>query len=522
MKRLLIVPILFALVIGCFMPTVSAAMPHAPKTSVFGHLAAMLWRPRPARPPVHEAKEETPLAKLMSQIQKISAKKVKDASDEKALVGLLDEAVKAQSLTAITILLLQGVDVNGFTTTERHRALHTATDIDNPNLVRILIKAGAKVNCKTSTGERPIDRAANKGFYCCAEELIAAGTHLKNPKTRELIDDYVLQQRRSQHQILMIFADMADFAHFPDGILPLVTSFLYPRPTVRDFALAMETPILGHALPKPLVRTLVLVANPSSPDLNTSLRQAMTQGLQDLIDVNLWDFGILIHAMSAGLHGQYNGCTALDHLLSMGSTKMSPYVQQLIDEKADVNCPCTDYDGDKIRPIDLAASKPDSYCLQALIKAGARVHADPAEDSALHRAAENFRTENVRLLFAAGADVNHRDKYGKTPIFWAALAITKAPECELPGKRECLCLLISHGAVTDLGEWTPREDFAMDTEEIAKAQTIVDTCVQEVQTELTDISREIRKARSEIRTFSPVLVSFICSYLSLPIPRDVK
>ncbi len=57
-------------------------------------------------------------------------------------------------------------------------------------------------------------------------------------------------------------------------------------------------------------------------------------------------------------------------------------------------------------------------------------------DSKLIEAAENRKTELVKLLIAAGADVNRADKVGETPLNNAAYY----------GRTECVKLLIDAGA----------------------------------------------------------------------------
>ncbi|MBR5888341.1 MAG: ankyrin repeat domain-containing protein, partial [Akkermansia sp.] len=57
-------------------------------------------------------------------------------------------------------------------------------------------------------------------------------------------------------------------------------------------------------------------------------------------------------------------------------------------------------------------------------------------DSKLYDAAENGETELVKLLIAAGADVNKVVKDGRTPLYWAAIK----------GLTDCVKLLIAAGA----------------------------------------------------------------------------
>lgn len=71
-------------------------------------------------------------------------------------------------------------------------------------------------------------------------------------------------------------------------------------------------------------------------------------------------------------------------------------------------------------PLHYAALNLDSGPLKVLLAAGAEVNARDREDhTPLHMAAYATRSENARLLLEAGADVNAKSTGGRTPLSMA-------------------------------------------------------------------------------------------------------
>jgi ankyrin repeat protein len=71
-------------------------------------------------------------------------------------------------------------------------------------------------------------------------------------------------------------------------------------------------------------------------------------------------------------------------------------------------------------PLHYAALNLDSGPLKVLLAAGAEVNARDKDDSTpLHMAAYATRSENARLLLEAGADVNAKTAAGRTPLSMA-------------------------------------------------------------------------------------------------------
>jgi ankyrin repeat protein len=91
----------------------------------------------------------------------------------------LQIAVFAQDAKAIRALLAGGADPNA-ADAKNWTPLHEAATQPNPEIVSILIDAGARVNAATtSTGATPLHLAASNGFFSIVGLLLDAGA---NPK----------------------------------------------------------------------------------------------------------------------------------------------------------------------------------------------------------------------------------------------------------------------------------------------------------------------------------------------------
>ena len=86
----------------------------------------------------------------------------------------LVEAVKAADKAAIRTLLNERVDVNA-PQADGTTALHWAADGDNPELVELLIRAGANVKAANRYGVTPLWLACTNGNAAAVELLLKAG-----------------------------------------------------------------------------------------------------------------------------------------------------------------------------------------------------------------------------------------------------------------------------------------------------------------------------------------------------------
>jgi ankyrin repeat protein len=90
-----------------------------------------------------------------------------------------------------------------------------------------------------------------------------------------------------------------------------------------------------------------------------------------------------------------------------------------------------------------------------LMGCGESQQSAPAPEISIHKAAEDGNIEAVKQHIAAGADVNAKDDWGKTPLYVAALG----------GHKEIAELLIAEGAdinAKDEDGHTPLHQAALD------------------------------------------------------------
>src|SRR5438093_5298538 len=68
----------------------------------------------------------------------------------------LIEAVQRQDIQRVQMLLQQGADINQQEKLDGSTALHHAAYVDDPAIVAVLLKAGAKVNVTNQLGVTPL------------------------------------------------------------------------------------------------------------------------------------------------------------------------------------------------------------------------------------------------------------------------------------------------------------------------------------------------------------------------------
>ena len=102
--------------------------------------------------------------------------------------------------------------------------------------------------------------------------------------------------------------------------------------------------------------------------------------------------------------------------LSMAIAHKHPeIVQFLVANGADVNL----QDSAGQTALVFAASYGETKIAQLLIECGAKVEIGDSDASPLHAAAGMGNLETVRLLLGKGANINSRDREGRTPLYWA-------------------------------------------------------------------------------------------------------
>jgi len=144
----------------------------------------------------------------------------------------------------------------------------------------------------------------------------------------------------------------------------------------------------------------------------------------------------------------FNSCTSLLDAAKEGDVAT---VQRFISEGTNVN----QANERGATPLHWAAHKGHTEVVRLLIAAGADVN----KENPLSWAASGGQIETAALLIAAGADVNKADKYGNTPLHWAAMGGWGESQSHL----DVATLLIAAGADVNKADndgWTPLHEAA--------------------------------------------------------------
>jgi cytohesin len=247
-----------------------------------------------------------------------------------AVAGPLHEAVHAGNVEEVRRLIGQGIDLEARTPKGAATALHLAAYFDQPEIAEILVEAGAEVDALGGPQRTPLHVAAMAGSVAVATLLIDNGA---------------------------------------------VVNALDSEPT---------SPLgLAVAAGKPPTAKLLLERG---ADVNLELAGGTT-----------------------ALHG-------VTH--STVESARAELAELLVEHGADVNVATTK---EGSTPLHSAALFGSTECAEVFIVNGADIE---AEDSfghrPLHNAAATGQASFVELLIDSGADVNARDKKGLTPLHWAS------------------------------------------------------------------------------------------------------
>ncbi len=186
-------------------------------------------------------------------------------------------------------------------------------------------------------------------------------------------------------------------------------------------------------------------------------------------------------------------------------------VQALIDARAHVNFK-NKWDE---TPLHVAARNGHADCVRALITAGADVSIrNKWDETPLHCAVYKGYADCVCALIDAGADVNIQDKWCFTALHSAACRSRSAEDGRLWGFKNCIKLLLSAGAVRDLGPVTDALNQGWVAER-AQEQAIVDECARELQAYIMKRQQDVlnrMRTVPELEYFPRELLSLIVSF----------
>jgi ankyrin repeat protein len=191
----------------------------------------------------------------------------------------------------------------------------------------------------------------------------------------------------------------------------------------RHFAAAEFLLSLG-ADANHIFSTTILIDRDNYDETTSYLRQAVAKGNTESVEF------LLKHGADPNFKGIFAGTTALMDAIKYGHLEM---VGLVLDHGADVNAQDS-YDA--LSPLDAAAQFGYTEVLELLL-----AHkAEPSFRAVTFSSAKGETSLEIsRMLLDAGADVNERGVWGRTPLMWAA---DRAP-------IETVRFLIDRGAEID-------------------------------------------------------------------------
>ena len=287
--------------------------------------------------------------------------------------------VKYGKLEALRAMLDSGVNPNAIAEAA-FTGIEVAVQVDRPEPIGILFKAGARLHDPNRKQPHPLYRAAESGAVRALRALLGAGAdpNFRDHRDRLAIEGAARQgQHRTAHALLKAGADTATGLH--------ISAVLYgrnPRGRYDDVIAAL----LDHGA-LPTARATMHYKRDALP-IEMLSRDAPTY-------IRYWLANVTLHR------------AALD-----GDAKAA---QSALKHVANPNEPLKESDGSTA--AHKAAGAGHAQVLAALIEAGADPELARAGDgfTPLHSAAQGGHADAVEVLHAARAAANRRANDGSTP-----------------------------------------------------------------------------------------------------------
>ena len=385
-------------------------------------------------------------------------------------------AARTGSVAVVQALLGHGAEVTAATAETRSTALMWAVAEPHPDVVRVLLDAGADPRASTFKGFTPLMFAARNGDIALARTLIDAGVDVNEPSadgTHILPFAIVSAQDTFAQFLLEAGADPNGsmngmFAlHAASGSVSQWLGEWYRRHGRGGLYAGMGRARLSGSRRVPLVKALLAKGADPNARITTSAMimsyigypkkgafEPFSCGTGDLRGATaLW---VAAHDMN-GTHGQAH----VFSVMPSGTTTNVDVLQALLDGGADQHL-TTD---DGTTPFMAAAGLgPATYtpreprgvravsseqAVRLLHEAGADINAvNEANFTALHGAAFRGMNEVIEYLVANGADLDARDFRGRTAY---RMAEGSKQSFQFQSWPETAALLARLGANTRLG-----------------------------------------------------------------------
>ncbi len=284
-------------------------------------------------------------------------------------------------------------------------ALKGSVEANNPDMTRILLEAGANPN----VGE-PIGEAVGRGDHRCLQLLLSHGARVAGT-----------------------WAFGAAIYHDdPEAVVLLVDALRAGAGQVEQMATEALPDAAANASPAVIVALLAAGADSEASDEHgvSALRLAVRAGKNET-------------AALLASHGAPDDSTDIDRFIGACRRADRAAAEQLLAGHPDLFDHLTDVDHSAIS--EAAASGP-AAALRLMLELGFSPRARSFGEEPLHAAAYHGNAEAVRLLLAAGADVDARDdRFDGTPLAFATVG--SGERAGQPGNwLEVVRLLVAAGA----------------------------------------------------------------------------
>ncbi len=298
--------------------------------------------------------------------------------------------------------------------------------------LRLLLKAGADVNTRSSQGETALKLAWRLRKRECADVLMRAGADVNTQyecgwtplmqEAKNLCDPSRLRKCLTP-EVHVNVADATGSTALSyaaqTGSVESLQVLLDAGADVNTSDCWGKTPLI-HAVQRPDNEESIKLLLSAGADVNVADKGGMT-ALQHAVKGNQCELvGILI---TAGADVNCNNPSGMTPLMLMSQAGNADFVKLLINAGADVN---TAICRTKKTALMLAAEGEHKHCQELLLKAGADVNAGDKEGTTVLQlevqrlvstganTPKDFKL--LRRLVKAGADVNKGDRDGLTPL----------------------------------------------------------------------------------------------------------
>lgn len=382
------------------------------------------------------------------------------------------------------ILLLNDAEVNPELTDDYpfcEPPLHYAVKEDDIEMARLLLDAGANVNCLNNTGDiSALSVAIKMGVGLnCIQLLLEAGANVDTCRIdgEHAIDYAYYHDMRETHSRLLRFSQQAKTSLFPSGIISAakqgvqaLETYVKSRPDVLDFArrhaleLALYNSLEWDHHGDAVGTLLDFGVDPNIPSIargktlplvftawfnDMSLAERLIDAGADINDVVLEaaveeeeQFEFLGFLIEKGANLQSLGPNAL-----CGAISNSNYAAVKLLISAGVNVNRSSSLGRY--PIQSAAFRNNVEIFRYLLKAGADINATNSKDgsTALHGAAEQGNIEMIQLLLELGCQIRSQRQTKLTKTLLEACANWRISD---PRQAKVFKFLLQSGAELSL------------------------------------------------------------------------